>query len=65
MPIVTIDEGGVRATRAGRVAERFVCEISGHGPRLDDPLAGDLPPTSDMRAERDSGTPASCPAAWR
>jgi anti-sigma regulatory factor (Ser/Thr protein kinase) len=36
--------GGVRAIRIGRVAERYVCEISDHGPGLDDPLAGYLPP---------------------
>jgi anti-sigma regulatory factor (Ser/Thr protein kinase) len=36
--------GGVRAVRIGRVAERYVCEISDHGPGLDNPLAGYLPP---------------------
>jgi anti-sigma regulatory factor (Ser/Thr protein kinase) len=36
--------GGVRGVRAGRVGEHFVCEISDHGPGLDDPLAGYLPP---------------------
>ena len=36
--------GGVRRVRAGRVGEQFVCEISDHGPGLDDPLAGYLPP---------------------
>jgi anti-sigma regulatory factor (Ser/Thr protein kinase) len=35
---------GVRAIRIGRVGERFVCEISDHGPGLHDPLAGYLPP---------------------
>jgi anti-sigma regulatory factor (Ser/Thr protein kinase) len=35
---------GVRGVRAGRVGEQFVCEISDHGPGLDDPLAGYLPP---------------------
>jgi anti-sigma regulatory factor (Ser/Thr protein kinase) len=38
--------GGVRALRIGRVGERFVCEISDHGPGLDDPLAGWMPPGS-------------------
>jgi anti-sigma regulatory factor (Ser/Thr protein kinase) len=36
--------GGVRAIRIGRVAGGYVCEISDHGPGLDDPLAGYLPP---------------------
>jgi len=36
--------GGARAVRIGRVGERFVCEVSDHGPGLDDPLAGYLPP---------------------
>src|SRR4051812_33649723 len=36
--------GGVRAVRMGRVRDNFVCEISDHGPGLDDPLAGYLPP---------------------
>jgi anti-sigma regulatory factor (Ser/Thr protein kinase) len=36
--------GGVRKVRAGRVGEQFVCEISDHGPGLDNPLAGYLPP---------------------
>jgi anti-sigma regulatory factor (Ser/Thr protein kinase) len=36
--------GGARALRFGRVGERFVCEISDHGPGLADPLAGYLPP---------------------
>jgi anti-sigma regulatory factor (Ser/Thr protein kinase) len=36
--------GGVRGMRVGRVGEQFVCEISDHGPGLDDPLAGYLPP---------------------
>ena len=35
---------GVRALRVGPVGERFVCEIADHGPGLDDPLAGYLPP---------------------
>jgi anti-sigma regulatory factor (Ser/Thr protein kinase) len=39
--------GGVRAVRIGRVGERFVCEISDHGPGLDDPVAGYVPPGSD------------------
>jgi anti-sigma regulatory factor (Ser/Thr protein kinase) len=38
--------GGVRALRIGRVGERFVCEIADHGPGLDDPVAGYLPPAS-------------------
>jgi anti-sigma regulatory factor (Ser/Thr protein kinase) len=36
--------GGARAVRIGRVGEEFVCEISDHGPGLEDPLAGYLPP---------------------
>jgi anti-sigma regulatory factor (Ser/Thr protein kinase) len=36
--------GGVRGVRVGRVGERFVCEIADHGPGLDEPLAGYLPP---------------------
>src|SRR3954449_6985582 len=36
--------GGVRAVRVGRVRDNFVCEISDHGPGLDDPLAGYIPP---------------------
>jgi hypothetical protein len=36
--------GGVRAIRIGRVGERYVCDVSDHGPGLDDPLAGYLPP---------------------
>jgi anti-sigma regulatory factor (Ser/Thr protein kinase) len=38
--------GGARGLRIGRVGERFVCEISDHGPGLDDPVAGYLPPGS-------------------
>jgi anti-sigma regulatory factor (Ser/Thr protein kinase) len=38
--------GGARGLRIGRVGERFVCEISDHGPGLDDPLAGYVPPGS-------------------
>jgi anti-sigma regulatory factor (Ser/Thr protein kinase) len=40
--------GGVRGLRAGRVGERFVCEISDHGPGLDDPVAGFVPPYSQQ-----------------
>jgi anti-sigma regulatory factor (Ser/Thr protein kinase) len=36
--------GGVRGVRVGRVGERFVCEIADHGPGVDEPLAGYLPP---------------------
>lgn len=36
--------GGVRAVRAGRVGQHFVCEVSDHGAGFDDPLAGYLPP---------------------
>jgi anti-sigma regulatory factor (Ser/Thr protein kinase) len=36
--------GGVRDMRVGRAGGRFVCEIADHGPGLDDPLAGYLPP---------------------
>jgi anti-sigma regulatory factor (Ser/Thr protein kinase) len=39
--------GGVRTLRIGRVGEGFVCEISDHGPGLDDPVAGYVPPGSD------------------
>ncbi|HEX7297448.1 MAG TPA: sensor histidine kinase [Solirubrobacteraceae bacterium] len=35
---------GAATLRVGRVDDRFVCEISDHGPGLDDPLAGYLPP---------------------
>jgi anti-sigma regulatory factor (Ser/Thr protein kinase) len=35
---------GAREMRVGRVDDRFVCEITDHGPGLDDPLAGYLPP---------------------
>jgi anti-sigma regulatory factor (Ser/Thr protein kinase) len=38
--------GGARALRLGRVGARFVCEISDHGPGLDDPIAGYMPPGS-------------------
>jgi anti-sigma regulatory factor (Ser/Thr protein kinase) len=30
--------------RLGQADGRFVCEIADHGPGLDDPLAGYLPP---------------------
>jgi anti-sigma regulatory factor (Ser/Thr protein kinase) len=40
--------GGVRALRIGRVGDGFVCEISDHGPGLDDPVAGYVPPGSDV-----------------
>jgi anti-sigma regulatory factor (Ser/Thr protein kinase) len=36
--------GGLRALRVGRAGARFVCEVADHGPGLDDPLAGYLPP---------------------
>jgi anti-sigma regulatory factor (Ser/Thr protein kinase) len=36
--------GGVTALRAGLVDGWFVCEIEDHGPGLDDPLAGYVPP---------------------
>jgi anti-sigma regulatory factor (Ser/Thr protein kinase) len=39
--------GGVRTLRLGRAGERFVCEIADHGPGLEDPLAGYVPPSSD------------------
>ena len=35
---------GARAMRVGRVGGQFACEITDHGPGLDDPLAGYLPP---------------------
>jgi anti-sigma regulatory factor (Ser/Thr protein kinase) len=38
--------GGTRTLRIGRVGARFVCEISDHGPGLDDPIAGYMPPGS-------------------
>jgi anti-sigma regulatory factor (Ser/Thr protein kinase) len=40
--------GGVRALRIGRVGGSFVCEISDRGPGLDDPVAGYVPPGSDV-----------------
>ena len=49
--------GGVRAVRAGRVGDQFVCEISDHGPGLDDPLAGYLPPHPGTAAARACGSP--------
>ena len=36
--------GGAPKVRVGRVDDRFVCEISDHGPGIGDPLAGFLPP---------------------
>jgi anti-sigma regulatory factor (Ser/Thr protein kinase) len=36
--------GGARSLRAGRVGERFVCEIADMGRGHDDPLVGYLPP---------------------
>jgi len=36
--------GGLRGLRAGRVGDRFVCEITDAGPGLDDPFAGYMPP---------------------
>jgi anti-sigma regulatory factor (Ser/Thr protein kinase) len=38
---------GLRAARAGLVDDRFVCELSDHGPGIDDPLTGYLPPRED------------------
>jgi anti-sigma regulatory factor (Ser/Thr protein kinase) len=38
---------GLRDARAGLVDERFVCELSDHGPGIDDPLTGYLPPRAD------------------
>jgi anti-sigma regulatory factor (Ser/Thr protein kinase) len=35
---------GLREVRAGLVGDRFVCELSDHGPGIDDPLTGYLPP---------------------
>jgi anti-sigma regulatory factor (Ser/Thr protein kinase) len=35
---------GARAVRLGRVGDRFVLELSDHGPGIDDPLVGYLPP---------------------
>ncbi len=39
--------GGPSALRAGLVDGWFVCEIEDHGPGLDDPLAGYLPPAPE------------------
>jgi anti-sigma regulatory factor (Ser/Thr protein kinase) len=36
--------GEALSVRAGRVGDRFVCEIADGGPGVDDPLAGFLPP---------------------
>ncbi|MEA2383875.1 MAG: hypothetical protein QOH72_3846 [Solirubrobacteraceae bacterium] len=36
--------GGATEARVGRVGDRFVCELTDHGPGFDDPLAGYLPP---------------------
>lgn len=38
---------GLRDARAGLVGDRFVCELSDHGPGIDDPLTGYLPPRAD------------------
>jgi anti-sigma regulatory factor (Ser/Thr protein kinase) len=35
---------GARGVRVGRVDGRFVCELSEHGPGIQDPLSGYLPP---------------------
>jgi len=35
---------GLRATLVGVVDGRFVCELSDHGPGIDDPLTGYMPP---------------------
>jgi anti-sigma regulatory factor (Ser/Thr protein kinase) len=35
---------GLRATLVGVVDDRFVCELSDHGPGIDDPLTGYMPP---------------------
>jgi len=40
--------GGVHRVRAGLVEGWFVCEIEDRGPGLDDPLAGYLPPRSEL-----------------
>jgi anti-sigma regulatory factor (Ser/Thr protein kinase) len=45
--------GGSATVRIGGDTERFVCEISDHGPGLDDPMAGHLPP--DPGADEGSG----------
>lgn len=39
--------GGPTSVRVGLVEESFVCEVSDHGPGLDDPIAGYLPPDSE------------------
>jgi anti-sigma regulatory factor (Ser/Thr protein kinase) len=36
--------GETLSVQAGRIGERFVCEVSDDGPGIDDPLAGFLPP---------------------
>jgi hypothetical protein len=35
---------GASALRVGRVDGRFVCELADHGPGIQDPLTGYLPP---------------------
>jgi anti-sigma regulatory factor (Ser/Thr protein kinase) len=40
--------GGPRAVRAGPVGDSFVCEVSDPGPGLTDPLAGYLPPGTQV-----------------
>ncbi len=39
--------GGVRSLRVGYDTSRFVCEIADHNGRIEDPLAGFLPPPRD------------------
>jgi anti-sigma regulatory factor (Ser/Thr protein kinase) len=46
---------GVVGLRAGRIGDRFVCEITDGGPGFDDPFAGYIPPGCD-----DSG----CAGLW-
>ena len=37
--------GGLRSVGVGRMGDRFICELADHGPGIDDPLAGYVPPT--------------------
>jgi anti-sigma regulatory factor (Ser/Thr protein kinase) len=42
--------GGAKRFRYGRVGDRFVLEIADHGPGIEDPLAGHLPPAGNGAA---------------
>jgi anti-sigma regulatory factor (Ser/Thr protein kinase) len=41
---------GARMVRVGPVGARFVCGIADHGPGLDDPLVGYMPPDPEQGA---------------